>query len=177
MDGKEKLVKNIKIFNDTTVSLARKKASSVTFSKNIEAKGTQGNSGVKKVLAPLKNPSKWPIVCYARIKYNLRHTANEGLVRIQYKCLVPIYVFPDMNGAASLFLKQNYNDLSPDSYTHISVRDIYFSWTGLSIFLSQICGMILEIYKSLTDTIMWKLEAMQFPEKEYINGIFVAVQD
>jgi hypothetical protein len=23
-------------------------------------------------------------------------TANEGLVRIQYKCLVPIYVFPEM---------------------------------------------------------------------------------
>jgi hypothetical protein len=24
------------------------------------------------------------------------YTANEGLVRIQYKCLVPIYVFPEM---------------------------------------------------------------------------------
>jgi hypothetical protein len=23
-------------------------------------------------------------------------TANEGLVRIQYKCLFPIYVFPEM---------------------------------------------------------------------------------
>jgi hypothetical protein len=35
-------------------------------------------------------------------------TASEGPVRIQYKCLVPIYVFP----------KQNYNVLSPSSYTH-----------------------------------------------------------
>jgi hypothetical protein len=26
----------------------------------------------------------------------LWHTANEGLVRIQYKCLVPIYIFPEM---------------------------------------------------------------------------------
>jgi hypothetical protein len=26
-----------------------------------------------------------------------RRTANEGQVRIQYKCLVPIYVFPEMN--------------------------------------------------------------------------------
>jgi hypothetical protein len=24
------------------------------------------------------------------------HTANEGPVRIQYKCLIPIYVFPEM---------------------------------------------------------------------------------
>ncbi len=28
--------------------------------------------------------------------HNLLYTANEGLVRIQYKCLVPIYVFPEM---------------------------------------------------------------------------------
>ncbi len=24
------------------------------------------------------------------------HTANEGPVKFQYKCLVPIYVFPEM---------------------------------------------------------------------------------
>jgi hypothetical protein len=27
--------------------------------------------------------------------YIISHTANEGPVRIQYKCLVPIYVFPE----------------------------------------------------------------------------------
>ncbi len=49
------------------------------------------------------------------------HTANEGpLVRIQYKCPVPIYVFLEMK---LLFPKQNYNVLSPSSYTHKSVRD------------------------------------------------------
>jgi hypothetical protein len=26
----------------------------------------------------------------------IRHTANEGAVKIQYKCAVPIYVFPEM---------------------------------------------------------------------------------
>jgi hypothetical protein len=36
-------------------------------------------------------------------------------VRIQYKFLVPIYVFPEMK---LLFPKQNYNVLSPSSYTH-----------------------------------------------------------
>jgi hypothetical protein len=43
-------------------------------------------------------------------------TANEGPARIQNKCLVSIYVLPEMK---LLFLKQNYNVLSPSSYTHI----------------------------------------------------------
>ncbi len=51
-------------------------------------------------------------------------TANEGPVRIQYKCLVSIYVFPEMK---LLFPKKNYNLRSPSSYTHISARDLYIS--------------------------------------------------
>ncbi len=62
--------------------------------------------------------------------------------------------------------------LSPRSYTYISVRDLYISRTGLPILCREICGPILEIYKSLTDTWMWKLGLRP---KEYINGIFVAV--
>ncbi len=50
------------------------------------------------------------------------HTANEGPVRIQYTCLVPVYVFPKIK---LLFPKQNYNVLSPSSYTLISVSDLY----------------------------------------------------
>jgi hypothetical protein len=48
-------------------------------------------------------------------------TANEGPVRIQYKykCLVPIYVFPEMKLCSLLISKQNYNVLSPNSYTYI----------------------------------------------------------
>ncbi len=42
------------------------------------------------------------------------HTANEGPVRIQYKCLVLIYAFPEMK---ILFPEQNYNVLSPSSYS------------------------------------------------------------
>jgi hypothetical protein len=60
------------------------------------------------------------------------HTANEGPVRIQYKCLVPIYVFPEMK---LLFSKQKYNILSTSSYIHISVRDLYFARIGLPILL------------------------------------------
>jgi hypothetical protein len=54
---------------------------------------------------------------------SLQCTANEGPVRVHYKCLVPIYVFLEMK---LLFQKQNYTVLSPSSYTHISVRDYTF---------------------------------------------------
>ncbi len=41
------------------------------------------------------------------------YTANEGPVTIQYKCLVPIYVFPEIKLCSFLiFPKQNYNILS-----------------------------------------------------------------
>jgi hypothetical protein len=63
---------------------------------------------------------------------NSATTANEGPVRIQYKCLVPIYVFPEMK---LLFPKQNNNILFPSSYAHISVRDLNTSRIGLPILL------------------------------------------
>jgi hypothetical protein len=49
----------------------------------------------------------------------------------------PIYVFPEMK---LLFPKQNYNVLSPSSYTHISVRHVqtvYISKIGLPILLQE----------------------------------------
>ncbi len=62
------------------------------------------------------------------------YTVNEGPVRIQYKCLVPIYVFPEMK---LLFPKQNYNVLSPSSYTYISARDLYISKISMPILLQE----------------------------------------
>jgi hypothetical protein len=62
------------------------------------------------------------------------YTANEGPVKILYKCLGPIYVFPEIK---LLFPKQNYIVLSPSSYTHISVRDLYISRIGLPILLQR----------------------------------------
>jgi hypothetical protein len=35
--------------------------------------------------------------------------------------------------------------------------DLYISRISLPILLQEICGLILGIYKSLTDTEMWKL--------------------
>jgi hypothetical protein len=70
--------------------------------------------------------------CREIYKAILLCTANEGSVRIQYECGVPIYVFSEMK---LLFPKQNYNVLSPNSYTHISVSDLYISKISLSILL------------------------------------------
>jgi hypothetical protein len=55
-----------------------------------------------------------------------------------------------------LFPKQNYNALSPSSYNHISVIDLY---------ISRIAHRHMNVEIGT--------EAAQFPEKEYINGIFV----
>jgi hypothetical protein len=37
------------------------------------------------------------------------------------------------------------------------VSDLYIPTIGLPILLEEICGPILGLYKSLTDTLMWKL--------------------
>jgi hypothetical protein len=98
-------------------------------------------------------------------------TANKGLGRIQYKCLVPIYVFLEMK---LLFPKQNFNALSPSSYT--SVRDYIFPGLVCLFCCRKICGSWgnIEIaHRQMNVEIgTW---AAQFPEKENINGIFVAV--
>jgi hypothetical protein len=72
-------------------------------------------------------------------------TANEGPVRIQYKCLVPIYLFPEMKLCSFLFPKQNYIVLSAIFHIHIFVSDLYIPRIGLLILLQidQIGGPIL----------------------------------
>jgi hypothetical protein len=80
------------------------------------------------------------IVVYSHTILNavisLQYTAKEGPVRIQYKCLVAIYVFPEMK-----------------------LRGLVISKTGsVCLFCcSQIGRPILGIYKSLIDTLMWEL--------------------
>jgi hypothetical protein len=60
----------------------------------------------------------------------------------------------------------------------MSVSDLYIPTTDLPILVQKICGPILGICKSLYRHMNVKTgtEAAQFPEKEYINGIFDAVE-
>ncbi len=62
--------------------------------------------------------------------------ANEGLVRIQYKCLVTIYVFPEMK-LVTVFPKQNLNVLSPNFLILVSVIDLYIPRIWLPILLHR----------------------------------------
>jgi hypothetical protein len=68
----------------------------------------------KRLIANCSIPS------YSGSECVLFYTANEGRVRIQYKCLVLNDVFPEMKLRASL---HKYNVLSPNFHTHVSVSD------------------------------------------------------
>jgi hypothetical protein len=62
---------------------------------------------------------------------------------------------------------------------HVSVSELYIPMMGLPFLLKEICGPILGIYcinPSQTHECGIGAEAALFPEKEYINGIAVAVQ-
>jgi hypothetical protein len=77
-----------------------------------------------------------------------------------------------------IFPEKEYRGHSPNFQIHVSVSELYIPTMGLPFLLEEICGPILGIYESLTDTMNVEIgaEAAQFPEKEYMNGIAVAVQ-
>jgi hypothetical protein len=59
------------------------------------------------------------------------HTANEGLVIIQYKCLVPIYVFPEMK-MCSIVISETGQFLHSricERFTYTQDRSAYFAAT------------------------------------------------
>jgi hypothetical protein len=88
----------------------------------------------------MRGPFVFVLLQYVRKVPARYRTANEGPVRVQYKCLFPIYAFPEMKlctvqCAASLVLKQNYNVLSPNFHIHVSVSELYISRISLPILL------------------------------------------
>jgi hypothetical protein len=51
-----------------------------------------------------------------------------------------------------IFLEKEFGGHSPDFHIHVSVSDLYFPTIDLPILQQEICGPILGIYISLTDT-------------------------
>jgi hypothetical protein len=51
-----------------------------------------------------------------------------------------------------IFPEKEYRGLSPNFHIHVSVSDLYIPMMGLPFLLEEICGPILGIYKSLTNT-------------------------
>jgi hypothetical protein len=62
---------------------------------------------------------------------------------------------------------------SPNLHIHVSVSDLYTSTIDLPILLQE--NMWKYINRLQTLNVEIRTWAAQFPEKEYINGIFVAV--
>ncbi len=80
--------------------------------------------------------------------FSEHYTSNEGPVRIQYKCLVPIYSIYSQKWkcAASLFQKQNYYVMSPNFHI-LCLWAIYILTGSVCLFcFSQIGRQILGIY-------------------------------
>ncbi len=59
-----------------------------------------------------------------------------------------------------IFPEKELRGHSPNFHIHVSMSDLYITTVGLSFLLQEICGRILGINKSLTDTRMWKLGLM-----------------
>jgi hypothetical protein len=51
-----------------------------------------------------------------------------------------------------IFPEKEYRGLSPNFHIHVSVSKLYIPKIGLPFLLEEICGPILGIKKSLTDT-------------------------
>ncbi len=58
----------------------------------------------------------------------------------------------DAENLKQIFPEKEYRGLSPNFHIHVPVSELYISTMGLPFLLEEICGPILGIYKSLTDT-------------------------
>ncbi len=129
----------------------------------------RGVSGIRRGMAPKTQQSIEFISQLITLQMKGRWESNISV-------WIPFMYSQKWNCATSLFPTQNYNILSPNSYTHISARGLYLSRMGPSILLQP---------NMLTDPGNIKIShrhmnvgigsAAQFLFQEYINSIFGTV--
>ncbi len=147
--------------------------------------------GIAQPLSQLPNPNlcvcELFIYCIPRIGPHIFLSQNrqttlqtKGRWESNIKVRFPFIYSQKWNCAALLFSKQNFNILSPNSHTHISVREIYIFPGSVCLFCcSQICGPILVIQyiksSQTHDCSNWDW-GCAVPSWEYINWIFGTVR-
>ncbi len=72
----------------------------------------------------------------------------------QYKnnCTATALQRHNTKNSKKIFPEKELRGLSPNFHIHVPVSDLYIPTIGLPILLQEICGLILGIYKLLTDT-------------------------
>jgi hypothetical protein len=73
--------------------------------------------------------------------------------RIKIRFFSPTLQRQNAENLKQIFPEKEYRGLSPNFHIHVSVSELYIpTMMGLPFLLEEICGPILGIYKSLTDT-------------------------
>jgi hypothetical protein len=88
------------------------------------------------------------------------HWEHNTVLRtfLRYSLVLPQpRMLPTLQRQNAENLKQKFPEkenqgLSPNLHIHVSVSELYIPRMGLPFLLEEICGPILRIYKSLTDT-------------------------
>ncbi len=81
--------------------------------------------------------------CCMYIFYSIVHFSYKRRLTLQRK---------NAENLKQIFPEKEYRGLSPNFHIHVSVSELYIPTIELPFLLEEICGPILGIYKSLTDT-------------------------
>ncbi len=82
----------------------------------------------------------------------LLHTLGKNETLAQWGWNIPTLHSTGTENSIHIFLEKELRGHSPNFHLHVSVSALYIPTIDLPILLQEICGPILGIYKSLTDT-------------------------